>query len=174
MANFTLPSVEGLTVLDTPRVNGGGAGNRFALPPGFDEKKFASRWALDGPEVQEAQQPEVLAYANAKAQGWSVWHPEKTKDVCTRVVGKHKYILMFRPIALQEAVTLCYAAESRGRVNLELKGETNHANDGGDAGILSAADLKRYGKLNGDDTEELLPPVLMGKNPRDASTINLE
>jgi len=74
-----LSGIEGLTKLQGPlRLQN--ASSRYALPADFDATKYASKWVFDGPEVQEAQQERVLAYANVKAQGWAVW---KTKQPYT-------------------------------------------------------------------------------------------
>lgn len=163
--------VEGLTALTTPI--SGNRGNKLALPIGFDFTRYASRWAIDGPEVSEAQQPEILQYINGQAQGWAVWKGTTGKsDPYTRVLGKYKFVLMFRPKALQDAVMQAYAAESRARVNLELLGKTNNANVEGDPGILSGDDLRRVHKLSGEN-EEILPPTLVGQKPSDAANLKL-
>lgn len=205
--SFLLPAIEGLTALVTPASGNGQIGDKFVTPHDFDKNRLASRWVIDGPEVQEAQQDEVLAYANARAKGWTVWtrfealeiedqvefdrlkeiknrsqdeekaynklNGKRKKVPYTRVVGKHKFVLMYRPIELQKAINQCYAAESRARVNLELKGETNAANDSGDPGVLSNADLKRFRKLDGEE-DQTLPITHMGASPSTAANVNIQ
>lgn len=204
---FILPEVEGLSTLTTAQTSNGQIGDKFSTPPSFDKKKFASRWVIDGPEVQEAQQDEVLSYANARAQGWAVYQQDmsytvdeqirldefsKKEKLSTeeqkekrqiennrkklpykRIVGKHAFILMFRPINLQKAVNQCYAAESRARVNLEITGETNSANEGADPGVLSNADLRKFGKLTGEQ-DETLPTTHVGPKADNATDLNLQ
>lgn len=67
-----VPLISGLTSLaaGTP---GRLQGSRFALPPGFDSKAFASKWVEAGPGVVEAGQPQILAFANCQADGWAVY-----------------------------------------------------------------------------------------------------
>jgi len=173
--------VEGLTELSGPRRQRL-AGSKFALPPGFDSKKFSSKWVERGPGVQEAEQPTVLEFANVQAQGWTVYktidstytppEPEveegegeaKPKRKAaprmvpfTRAVGKAVYVLMFRPKALQVAVNALYAGQSRAIVDRELLGHTNAVNEGNDPGMLTAADLRNRSRDLGDEPEGYIP-----------------
>lgn len=69
---MNIPQVEGLTALEGPR-RSRLAGSKFALPPSFDAKKYASKWVEQGPGVLEAQQSTVLDFAGCEAQGWTVF-----------------------------------------------------------------------------------------------------
>lgn len=73
-----------------------------------------------------------------------------------RIVGKKKFILMFRPRALQEAITKIYADTSRQLVSQEVRGETARANENNDPGILTNADLKKFTHFEQefDDSEQ--------------------
>ncbi len=204
---LNLTGIEGLTKLEGP-VRIQNAQSRFALPPGFDATKWASKWVFDGPEIAEAQQDKVLAYANVKAQGWAVWKTKapyteeeqetiariNSKDKptqedkialnklesarkqipCTRVVGKQKFVLMYRPKALQQAINRIHAASSRALVNQELLGDTNQANQANDPGILTNHDLRRFSKDITGEEPQILPTTFAGNRPDDATTIKLQ
>lgn len=188
-------AIEGLTLLSEPGLPNAArmVGNKFSLPPNFPREQFASRWAEEGNEVAEAQQDEYIESTGHKAVGWTVYQdtkitfkeeevtdkktgevskkrvPEKTEKLpVSRVVGKKKFILMIRPKALQRAVNDLYARTSRQMVNQELKGETNRSNIGGDNSILTNEDLRRAGKLTGEDEITLLPMVGGTKAPADS------
>lgn len=172
-----LQGIEGLTPLEVGSTPRNLAGHRFALPHNFPASKLASRWVEDGPEVAEARQDQVLAFANVRARGWQVWeNPDAEKGskdkYVRRVVGKKTFILMFRPKELQNAVGRIYAAESRSFTNAELRGETNRVNDNNDPGILTNQDLRTFSRE--DHQTETLPPVPINRSPEEAATINLK
>lgn len=190
-----IPQVEGLTMLTGPR-RSRMAGSKFALPPGFDSKKFASKWVERGPGVQEAEQPVVLDFANCQAQGWSVFKvtapaPEVDSEEIegeteapkakrklpprvpfTRAVGKNVYVLMFRPKNLQRAVNTLYANQSRQIVDRELLGHTNSANESQDPGMLTNADLKKHSRDLGDEPEGYIP-ARQGPKPDEATELQI-
>lgn len=180
--------IEGLTALEGP-VAGTVTAHRFSLPAGFDSTRFASKWVEDGPEVMEAAQPQILAIANVKADGWAVYkvldkkatdaQPDLVDDksakipkppvrvAYTRVVGKKIFVLLFRPKVLQKAVNAIHADTSRILVNQEVRGERATANENGDEGILTNADLQRHGKqFVEDEGASYLPPVSGGQPTR--------
>jgi hypothetical protein len=165
--------IEGLTAIDFGQTNARMAGSKFALPATFDSVKYASKWAEEGPEVEEARQEQVISSAGMKAQGWEVFRTidlEATKKLgekgdkapvlvpVKRVVGKKVFILMFRPKALQQAVNKLYANESRERLNREIVGESATVNEAGDPGILTNQDLKRVSRsYDGSDEPRPIP-----------------
>lgn len=170
----TLPQVEGLTAITGPMSAVQSIGNKFALPSSFDFNKWASKWELDGTGVLEAQQDEILVHTNQKAAGWTVWNGPDKKPY-TRVVGKQKHILMFRPKALQQAVNTIYGNQSRSLVQGELSGQTNHAMEMEDAGILTNADLRRFEKATGEDEQPgYLRGVLAIPRPNEANEITVQ
>lgn len=171
------PLVEGLTALETGTFHRGRlAGSKFALPPGFDANKYASKWVTDGPEVIEASQDQILESAGCKAQGWAVYKTTKTAGTgkegdkpsfvpVTRIVGKVTYVLLYRPKALQVAVNKIYADQSRILTGAEVRGETNSANINGDAGVLTNADLARMQRFNETDPGGSYIPTLAEGQP---------
>lgn len=185
--------IEGLTALDTHYAPDRMVGSKFALPATFDTKKWASKWVENGPEIEDARQPQIIASANMQAQGWEVF---KTLDLeavkkdqedggkskipkmipVLRVAGKKTYILMCRPKALQMAVNDLYAKESRDRLNGEIMGETATANETGDSGILTNQDLKRVSRSYGEDDTPTPIPAGGGKTtqPNRASELVLQ
>lgn len=171
--------IEGLTALDPKGSHQGRmAGSKFVLPPNFDANKFASKWEEKGPAVIEAAQEQILESANCKADGWQVYKDISNKNApYERVIGKKTFVLLFRPRLLQKAVNAIYADESRRLVNLEVAGETNAVNVAGDPGILTNADLRRFGKhLEPDEGASYLPPNAGGQPTRlqEAATIELQ
>jgi hypothetical protein len=194
---MNIPQVEGLTALAGP-ANVRMTGSKFSLPPSFDSTKFASKWEEQGPRVIEAQQPQVLAFANCSADGWQVFKvlkvgtgepadPAEAKPgdleqkrlpqmvPYTRAVGKAVYILMYRPKALQEAVNVLYANQSREIVGREVMGESAAANQSGDPGILTNEDLRKFGKDFSDEmpTGYLPKAVPSARKPAEAVELQL-
>lgn len=179
--------IEGLTALEGP-ARGNLSSHKFSLPANFPSDKYASKWVEDGPEVQEAQQKQVIAQANVAADGWQVYRmiaPVKIMDdesqekepkkgppkliACTRVAGKKVYVLMYRPKALQKAVNDIYANQSRILVNQEVNGEKSAVSEG-DPGILTNADLQKFNRhLGQDEGEQYLPPNA-GSSPTQLQT----
>jgi len=90
----------------------------------------------------------------------------------TRAVGKAVYVLMFRPKALQQAINVLYAGQSREIVHRELIGETSAANTGNDPGIITNADLRKHSRDMGDESEGYIPPA-RGQTPREAVELNI-
>lgn len=193
---MTLPQVAGLTSLEGP-ANARMSGSKFALPPSFDATKWASKWVEQGPNVIEAQQPQVLDFANCQADGWAVFKSLKVGDKSeadladakpgdkpkagpnmvpyTRAVGKTVYVLLFRPKALQQAVNILYANQSRDMVGREVMGESSAANISGDHGILTNQDLKRFGKNFGDEAPQGYLPKTdpSARKPAEATELHL-
>lgn len=178
--------IEGLTRIEGPSSGRDRmAGSKFALVPGFDSNRYASAWIEEGPQVQEAMQEVYLESEGVKAQGWQVHKIAKLgkdpKDKpemvpCTRAIGKAVYVLMFRPKQLQRALNILYANQSRKLVQQELKGETAAANESGDPGIITNADLSRFSKETTD--EDGAPylkttPLTGARNPQEATELNL-
>lgn len=195
--------IEGLTQLTGPTTDGRMRNSKFALPLTFDVRANASKWVEDGPEVAEAAQPQIMEHCNMEARGWQVFrgldteatkraNEELNKDAkpgekpkiappvlapVIRVVGKRKFILLFRPKALQAAVNELYARQSRTLVNRELLGESASANPAGDAGILTNRDLRQAGAMAGEDLPQALPQGNYGANypdPRTAGELQIQ
>ena len=195
---MNIPSVAGLTSLTGP-TNVRMSGSKFALPPSFDATKFASKWVEQGPNVIEAQQPQVLDFANCQADGWAVFKvlkvataevpvvegedsektekPKKTPQLIpyTRAVGKAVYVLLFRPKALQQAVNVLYANQSRDIVGREVMGESNSLNAANDPGILTNQDLARFGKNFADEMPDGYLPKTnpSAQKPAEATELQL-
>ena len=192
--------IDGLTAL-TGSSNVRMSGSKFALPPSFDPTKFASKWVEQGPNVIEAQQPQVLDFANCAADGWQVFkvlkvapgevsepvsadakpgdekaEGKRTPQLvpCTRAVGKAIYVLLFRPKALQEAVNILYANQSREIVGREVMGESAAANQSGDHGILTNQDLARFGKNFSDEMPEGYLPKAVPSARKPAEAVELQ
>lgn len=191
---MNIPSnIEGLTELSAGIAQNPLAGSKFALPPGFDASRFASMWAEEGPNVIEMQQPTVLVSAGVQAAGWQVYkqlknpanakkedelplenRPKPTMERVVRVVGKTTFVLMFRPKALQQAVNVIHANESRSMVSREVHGETNAANEANDRGILTSADMARNKRVfREEDGEGYLKTTPLSATPEQAVELNL-
>jgi hypothetical protein len=194
METPNVANVPGLVALSQDERSAVFSGGQFALPAGFDSTKYASRWVLDGPSVEEAKQDEVLSFAGVKAAGWQVYkvlkapteeEVEKAKKEsknltprtvpCLRAVGRNTYVLMFRPKELQKAVNQIYANQSRAMVNAEVDGETSAANVSDDPGILTNADMRRFdGRFqDAENVGGYLKNVGNQKTPEQAVTLNI-
>jgi len=174
-------SIPGLTRFEGPRKSSLQP-HKFSLPAGFDRTKFAARWEEEGLPVLDAANPEILAYAGLVAEGWKPWtvidveatakqrkakaQPEKPGEPVkelpevppvrvpfTRVVGKKKFVLLYRPIELQRAVNAIYGEESRSRVTMEVKGDKVSALQEHDDGVLGDNKIreKKLDPANDDD-----------------------
>lgn len=191
---MNIPSnIEGLSALSAGVAQNPLAGSKFALPPGFDATRFASMWAEEGANVIEMQQPTILASAGVQAAGWQVYkqlkvvhnakklddmppedRPKPAMERVVRVVGKTTFVLMFRPKALQQAVNIIHANESRAMVSREVEGETNTANESGDRGILTSADMARNKRVfREEDGEGYLRTTPLSTTPEQAVELNL-
>lgn len=186
---FSLPEVDGLAPVAVTDENFSTASGRFSLPPEFDKKKYVGKWALDGPEVEAALQPEYLSFARAKADGWTVWKrdipytqtqiveaeekdkplPKKKNLPYVQQIGRHKYVLMFRPRALQKAIHQVYAAQSRSLLNGELLGDTKSV-AASDDGVFGGRDLGRFYRDQEEEEAVVGLPVVLPGRPQDATT----
>ncbi len=196
--------IEGLSALTGPQ-RGVLASHKFSLPPGFPADK-SGKWEEDGPSIIEAEQPEILYSANCKADGWRVYKvldkvatearneklvaehatsgskeklkfPPPVMVTYKRVVGKKTFVLMMRPKALQLAVNKIYADTSRALVNQEVNGETARANEAGDPGVITNADLRRFDRGQAEDEGANYLPVGGGGQPTrvdEASTLQIQ
>lgn len=133
-------SIPGITPITGPRDNNRIRG-RLTLPKTFDEKKFVGCWALHGTGVQRRREAQIISSERCAADGWQVY--KDGGKLVQRVMGKDKYVLMFRPRMLQEAVTKMHANLSRRRINQEAKGETVLGEPRQDHGILTNDVLRR-------------------------------
>lgn len=182
-------AIEGLRDIEFGEKFNANAGSKFALPPGFDSNRFASKWAVEDIGVQEAEQDTILPFAGKVAEGWKVYlTTEKPKldeskpasklstpKPVIRVAGKTRFVLMFRPKALQRALNGLYAQESRRITNQEIVGESVRANAEGDPGILSNQDLRQAQRMDhGDDPTPLPPTIIQSTDPNTASNLELK
>jgi hypothetical protein len=87
----------------------------FALPSGFDSVTYASSYHEEGHAVSQAQQSQPLAGLPFSSPGWAVWQGDDKKPHKVLSGGKN-YILMFRPMSIQNEVNEAYAMVSRDRV----------------------------------------------------------
>lgn len=189
---------EGLTrVEDNGQMASRNAGSKLALPAGFDYNKFASKWVEDGHAIEEAKQPTFLPSENLSAQGWQLYRqvqapsaaeiladaklPEdkRKKPIMvpvTRVLGGKVWVLMFRPKALQRALNVIYANQSRELVTKELRGESALANETGDPGILTNADMKQFSRVadEEDRSSEYLGKTTHTPSPTQAVELDIQ
>lgn len=168
--------IEGLTILEGPTAGNPLVGSRFVLPSSFDGQKYASKWVEDGPEIEEARQEQIIPSAGVKALGWEVYKEGDKRQPVARVVGKRKFVLMFRPKQLQKAINSIYADESRNRVNSEILGDTSVAKTemSSDPGILTNKDLQRVSRSHGEDAPSPIPKSGgFVTNPNEASELQL-
>lgn len=49
------------------------ASGPFAIPAGFPVETMSAKWVEDGMGVQEARQPETLAFVGLRAEGWELY-----------------------------------------------------------------------------------------------------
>lgn len=161
--------------------DGSNLGGEFRLPEEFNRKLYASAF-IDKRKVGQSRAREVLINTDRTAEGWEVWkYPDTTiqfdinsgKDeemphdqagkphVVTTGTGV-EYVLMFRPIGVQQAVNYVYAEVSRQRMNAEVNGETAAGSTPEDSGILTEERLSRISGLQGE--------MLEAEMERDASS----
>lgn len=195
-----IPNVDGLVSLESTESHVAHSMGRFAFPPSFDTTRFSGAWVLDGPNVDEMRQDEVLTFANCKAKGWEVFkilaQPSLSEEAeelgdtkkgqklpprripCVRAVGKNKYVLMFRPKALQKAVNEVYAAQSRQLVNQEVQGLGSAVNEANDPGILTNKDLAKmsrnfnYGEE--EDAGTYAPDAPVPRSPNESVELDIQ
>lgn len=105
-------------------------GGKFALPAEFDTTKHASSLVLEGNEVLAMQVDQPVVGTPYVAEGWQVWkYPEGHPQVgqphkVTGVKAGENYVLMFRPLEVQEQVNQAYGELSIQQMTAEVKGET--------------------------------------------------
>lgn len=142
----TIPLIDGIRDnTEHAKANSG----QLQLPPTFDKKKYAAKWVEEGVHVEQATQPQILTPSRV-ADGWQVWkHAGKT---CRRALGKARYVLMFRPKALQVAINAIFGNLSREKIVQEHSGQTRQKPEDenfSDAGMLSSAILDKIENPNG-------------------------
>lgn len=132
-----LPS--GIRVLGTP----GHTPNAgfFTLPVEFNSRHHAAQWVKKGPAVDRAQQVQPIIGTQFGSDGWSVWkYPEghKLKGRPAEVtLASGQYILMFRPIGVQQASNAIYGNVSKRHLIKEQAGHTIGGQPITDPGILN-------------------------------------
>lgn len=173
------------------------AASSLSLPAGFDFNRFASKWVADGNEIDEAKQPKFIQSVGLRADGWQVYKQiqalsaldelantklpkeERKKPAMVPVVrissGK-PYVLMFRPKALQRALNVIHANESRDLVTRELSGQSAIANETGDPGILTNEDMKQFNRVSDaeDRSSEYLGKTTHTPSPQQAVELDVQ
>lgn len=196
---MAIPIIEGLTALEGPVRRDRLQNTQFSLPPSFDTSKFAAKWEEKGNAVTEAQQPQYIESVSAMADGWQIykevknpreivlsateveslspkeklsyqsWKPEY--GPVERATKKCLLILMFRPKALQKVLNIVYANQSRALVGGEVEGDTKSSDEGGDQGILTNRDLRRFYKNEGDEQDGYLPQTPLPTRVQEATQL---
>lgn len=192
---MNISGIEGLTVIEGPIRRDRMEGTVFALPPGFPTDKYSARWEIKGHAVNEAMQPTAIESIGAMADGWQIYKilknpkkkltPEQFKalskkdqedysenvpefETFERTLGNKVLVLMFRPKALQQALNIAYANQSRILVGEEVDGNKNSVSDD-HQGILTNRDLKRFGINEGDEQGYLKTTPIA--RPTEAATL---
>lgn len=143
-------------------LNGQNLGGRFALPMEFDQNQFASAFVPDGNEVMAMQTDQPVQGTGYVADGWKVWkypdkqttpklddtgkptkvfedHPMKGKSHKVHSQDAHGpvYVLMYRPIEIQQQVNEIYGLLSIDNMTAEARGETIAGAPIDDKGMLN-------------------------------------
>lgn len=90
------------------------------LPRQFDRSQNAAKWVEQGLQTEQAMQDQPLG-SRHMAPGWQVW--KNAGKPCIRVLSNKRYILMFRPKALQKVINATFGNLSREKIQGEYKGE---------------------------------------------------
>lgn len=128
-------------------------GGSFKLPANFDQGGLAAGFYLES-EVPSMQADQTLHGTKFSAPGWAVWkepdfllgtktpNPDKgkKKTVTTRDKVPEVYVLMCRPMDVQQQVNEVYGMLSRERMDNEIA--TSAAFTSQDTGMLSDERLK--------------------------------
>lgn len=169
-----LPARTDLLTVNKGYKSGQNYGGRFALPAEFDTAKFAAGFYQKGQQVLAMQQQQVVVGTAYTAAGWQVWkYPgvaetnessskkkKKSKGV-DDITGENKagrphevtstgkdgatFVLMFRPIELQEQVNRAYGDLSLDQMVNEIRGDTLNPDAAGAGGMLTHKDLRQAG-----------------------------
>lgn len=148
--------VGGYSLLTRNNVNASSnLGGKFALPIEFDSSVLSGGFYAEGQEALAMESPQPILGTAYTAPGWSVWkYPDTvagTKQPHTyagkphRVAGTkpgENFILMCRPLDVQQQVNSLYGELSTDMMVQEIRGETNLAQEG-DPGILINSRLER-------------------------------
>lgn len=145
--------IEGMReVKDYAKANGG----LLTLPQQFDRKKFAAKWCKEGLEAESQQQEQPIGN-KLLVMGWAIW--KSAGQVCRRILGNGRYILMCRPRFLQDAVNAECGNLSRERIIGEHKGANRDTPEGESlpTGMLTTAQLNAL-EPNPEAAQELKLP----------------
>lgn len=190
---MAFPLVEGLIKLEGPINRSRLQNTPFSLPVGFPTDRYAAKWEQKGNAVVESQQPQYIESIGAQAEGWQIYktlkNPRQTlteeqlsklspKDqlaykgyvpeweICERVIRSGTLVLMFRPLALQKALNIVYANQSRTMVGGEIDGDVTPS----DPGIMTNRDLRRHFKADGEEDTGYLKPTPIAR-PTEAAEL---
>ena len=144
----------------------GDLGGRFRLPQEFDSTKFAAAFYQEGQEALAMEADQQVTGTRYTATGWTVWKYPKHRMVGEekeahpmagqphKVAGTAKdtqgFVLMYRPLEVQNEVNAAYAEASREMLEMEIKGETTQLSDAERESILTEANLKREAGIEQD------------------------
>lgn len=171
-----------------PESNRGGG--PCELPFEFDSKRFASAYHPKGAGVNAARGVQNILGTQYSAPGWQVWtYPkergtgimdEKTGDEkmekhpmagqpheVTLAGGKESggtYVLMFRPIEIQDQVNLVCALRSREMMEADLRGVTVGGNTP-DTGLVTEQVLRKQMGTEGEPDLAMPNTVVHGGVP---------
>jgi len=115
---------------------------QFALPANFDKNRFASKFVKIGNEVRAAEARQSLVGTGYTADGWAVWKND-AGEYHSVTVADGTYVLMFRPIDIQQGVDKVFGDLSRKRMLSEKRGETIDGKPVKDTGMLTEDRLTR-------------------------------
>lgn len=188
---MAIPLVEGLTRIEGPIDKKRLQGTPFALPAGFPTDKYAAMWQQKGNAVAESQLPTYIESIGAQAEGWQVYKVLKnTKPILSdnatkeeieahkkwvpvwepveRILKSGALVLMFRPLALQNALNQIYANQSREMTGGEIDGNSRPS----DPGVLTNRDLREHFRNDreADEATGYLKPNPIAR-PTEAATL---
>jgi hypothetical protein len=141
----------------------------FTLPSDFDKVLYSAQWITKGPAVDAAKMPQPIVGTNYGAEGWAVWQYPKGHKLAGRpaevATRSGVYILMFRPLSVQEGVNALYGNVSKKHLLREQSGETIAGQAVIDPGILSDSRIRAatgITEFGGDDPQMRMNPEPTG------------
>lgn len=154
-------NVEGIKLAKGP-VDLNRSRGRLDLPPEFPQGRYACQWVKKGVNVDRARQHEHVTIEGTVyvADGWEVWLNPATKKPHTRTLASGVYVLLVRPIKLQQTLQRISANVSRNAIRGEIQGETIAGDVNSDSGMLTDDILAKVPGLGREgDVARVLPPI---------------
>lgn len=150
-------------------------GGRFSLPIAFEAKKFASKFAEEGNEVEAMQRDQPVMGTGYVADGWKVWkHPQtgETHKISPLDNKGSAFVLMYRPIEVQSQVNEAYGLLSIDNMAAEARGDTIAGTDPNSREARSMLSTKHLSKVEGAEiAADAEYEESMGKSTVVASTL---